>query len=84
MVGSDSRMRVSSVMTICPSFSSVGTLKSTRTSTRFPETSRSLTESFKGWGPFLLAEDFEHLDAAVAVAPLVVVPADDFEELVAE
>src|SRR5438445_9347998 len=45
MVGRVSRIRVSSVILILPPRSSVGTLKSTRTSTRFPRTSRSRTES---------------------------------------
>src|SRR5438045_1066499 len=38
-------MRVSSVMSILPSCSSIDTLKSTRTSTRLPRTSRSRSES---------------------------------------
>src|ERR1041385_3690670 len=41
MVGRLSRIRVSSVIAISPCRSSVGTLKSTRTSTRCPLTSRS-------------------------------------------
>src|SRR5437867_12780488 len=45
MVGRLSRIRVSSVIRILPPRPSVGTLKSTRTSTRFPRTSRSRTES---------------------------------------
>src|SRR5438128_8457660 len=46
MVGRLSRMRVSSVMRIFPPRISVGTLKSTRTRTRFPRTSRSRSISF--------------------------------------
>src|SRR3954469_21933541 len=46
MVGRLSRIRVSSVTRTLPPRTSVGTLKSTRTSTRFPRTSRSRTESF--------------------------------------
>src|SRR5882762_7679524 len=45
MVGRLSRIRVSSVTRFLPPGTSVGTLKSTRTSTRFPRTSRSRTES---------------------------------------
>src|ERR1041385_5521800 len=45
MVGKFSRIRVSSVITIFPSRSSVGTLKSTRTSTRCPRTSRSRSDN---------------------------------------
>src|SRR5205823_9881351 len=46
IVGSDARIRVSSVSTILPSRASTGTLKSTRTRTRFPRTSRSCRVSF--------------------------------------
>src|SRR4051794_12741875 len=46
MVGNASRTRVSSVIWIFPSFSSIGTLKSTRTRTRLSRTSSSRTESF--------------------------------------
>src|SRR5262245_33271519 len=45
-VGKVSLIRVTSVMTICPAFSSKGTLKSTRTNTRLPRTFKSLTVSF--------------------------------------
>src|SRR5215831_532744 len=46
MVGRLSRIRVSSVTRTLPPRTSVGTLKSTRTSTRFPRTSRSRRVSF--------------------------------------
>src|SRR6266480_8085328 len=46
MVGKLARMRVSSVIRISPPRTSIGTLKSTRTSTRFPRTSKSRTASF--------------------------------------
>src|SRR5262245_1366865 len=46
MVGRLSRIRVSSVTRTLPLRTSVGTLKSTRTSTRFPRTSRSCRLSF--------------------------------------
>src|SRR5215475_1003461 len=46
MVGRLSRIRVSSVTRTLPLRTSVGTLKSTRTSTRFPRTSRSWRVSF--------------------------------------
>src|SRR5205814_5548992 len=66
-----------------PSFK--GTLKSTRTRTRLPWTSRSRTES-------LLIADLQHLRDhelgqlrhAAGVAPLVVVPADELEEVLVE
>ena len=51
MVGKLSRIRVSSVTRTLPPRTSVGTLKSTRTSTRFPRTSRSRTVKAL---PFLL------------------------------
>src|SRR6476646_10602990 len=94
MVGRLSRIRVSSVIAIFPSRSSVGTLKSTRTRTRRPRTSRSRRESFviplMDEGRFqscfsptflrLFPEQLQHLDATIAVTPLVVVPTDDFHE----
>src|SRR5439155_8165972 len=46
MVGRLSRIRVSSVMRTFPPRISVGTLKSTRTRTCLPRTSRSRTDSF--------------------------------------
>src|SRR5919106_2267929 len=54
MVGRLSRIRVSSVTRTLPPRTSVGTLKSTRTSTRFPRTSRSRTVSFAIITPTLL------------------------------
>src|SRR5439155_18083852 len=126
-------MRVSSVISTSPLRSSAGTLKSTRTSTRFPRASRSRMESLlmldchlewseaesrdpaaksrgkpTGWkarprrlcrlryglGPFdraqgktfarndgdSFANQLQHSDTTIAVAPLVVVPTDDFYE----
>src|SRR6478609_4689826 len=89
MVGRLSRIRVSSVTRILPPRTSVGTLKSTRTSTRFPRTSRSRTETFaiiyscsaREWP--LFSQHFHQLDAAIAVAPLVVIPADHLHETIA-
>src|SRR5256885_4637569 len=68
-------MRVSSV--ICPASSS-GTLKSTRTSARFPRTcvsSRSLTVFLRIVRLESLAHKAQHIDATRSVAPFVVVPA---------
>src|SRR3954466_7227169 len=75
-------MRVSSAT--CPSFS--GTLKSTRTRTRLPFRSRSRTLSFA------MAPPLEHLRRhhlrqfrhAAGIAPLVVVPADELEEVLVQ
>src|SRR5262249_24711010 len=89
MVGRLSRMRVSSVTRTLPPRTSVGTLKSTRTSTRFPRTSRSRTESFDIIQSCscsclrLLGQHFHQFHAAIAVAPLIIVPADHFYEAVA-
>src|ERR1043165_4389149 len=55
MVGRLSRMRVSSVIAIFPSRSSVGTLKSTRTRTRRPRTSRSRRASLFMLTSFVIA-----------------------------
>src|SRR6266478_179856 len=105
MVGKLFRMRVSSVIPIFPACSSIGTLKSTRTSTRLPRTSRSRRASFmfaggmEYWsdgvvsqnsftpllhGRILFPQHLQQFHAAIAVAPLVVVPAHDFHETVAE
>src|SRR6266480_2249539 len=46
MVSKLARMRVSSVIRISPPRTSIGTLKSTRTNTRFPRTSKSRSVSF--------------------------------------
>ena len=73
-VGSAARIRASSVMFRS---SSRGTLKSTRTRTRLPSTSRS---SSVRTHEHLLGE----LDAAVRVAPLVVVPGDDLDQVALE
>src|SRR6516165_4972128 len=95
MVGRLSRIRVSSVTRILPLRTSVGTLKSTRTSTRFPRTSKSRRVSFaisnrapaRALAPAeqdrLFGQHFHQLHAAIAVAPFVIVPADHFDETVA-
>src|SRR6185436_14807370 len=78
-------MRVSSSMTPFAS----GTLKSTRTKTRLPLRSRSVIESFiarlKPRVPAPLEalrhELAQQIDAAVRVAPLVVVPREDLDEV---
>src|ERR1044071_8474299 len=90
MVGRLSRIRVSSVTRTLPPRTSVGTLKSTRTSTRFPRTSRSRTESFaiicssscSCWRS--VSQHFHQLHATIAVAPLIVIPADHFYETIAD
>src|SRR5207249_7175943 len=73
-------MRESSVT--LPSWS--GTLKSTRTKTRFPVTSASRTVSLsigrrsgRGAGGQLRGDELQQVGAAAGVAPLVVVPGDD-------
>ena len=73
-VGSAAWMRASSVMLRS---SSSGTLKSTRTRTRLPSTSRS---SSVRTHQHLLGE----VHAAVGVAPLVVVPGDDLDQVALE
>src|SRR4051795_1609505 len=73
-VGSDALMRASSVILRS---SSRGTLKSTRTRTRLPSTSRS---SSVRTHEHLLGE----LHTPVGVAPLVVVPRDDLDEVALE
>src|SRR4029077_12762430 len=88
MVGRLSRIRVSSATRILPPRTSVGTLKSTRTSTRFPRTSRSRTETLAIFYSCscsrLLSQHFHHFDAAIAVAPFVIVPADHFYEAISD
>src|SRR4051812_24623689 len=84
-VGSDARSRVSSP--IFPSFT--GTLKSTRMKTRLPLRSTSLIESFGmgsagSKGPGLQALFHQHaqqIDAATRIAPLVVVPGENLDEI---
>src|SRR5262249_44032453 len=89
MVGRLSRIRVSSVTRTLPPRTSVGTLKSTRTSTRFPRTSRSRTESFAIIYSYCcsssrsVSQHFHQLHAPIAVAPLIIVPADHFYETIA-
>src|SRR5439155_9714908 len=76
---------------------SVGTLKSTRTNTRFPRTSRSRRESFaiaqlktimsrsmSTIRSHLFCQHLHQFHAAIAVAPLVVVPTDYFHETVSK
>src|SRR5882724_4700972 len=125
MVGRLARMRVSSVMrTFLPRIS-VGTLKSTRTRTRLPRTSRSRRVSFGILLLFLLvivivlgemccfvfpqhvsplrklakqsnghlhnsitkplfSQHLQQFDAAIAVAPFIVIPTDDLHKAVAK
>src|SRR2546423_3893210 len=88
MVGSDERIRVSSPM--MPPLS--GTLKSTRMKTRWPWRSRSLMDSFmvarlvRSAAAARRSESLRHelpqqIDAAVRIAPLVVVPREDLHEV---
>src|SRR6266436_8032002 len=105
MVGKLFRMRVSSVIPIFSACSSIGTLKSPRTSTRLPRTSRSRRASFmfaggmEYWsdgvvsqnsftpllhGRILFPQHLQQFHAAIAVAPLVVVPTNDFYEAITE
>src|ERR1700747_1896812 len=79
IVGRLSRIRVSSVIRIFPSISSVGTLKSTRTSTRRPFTSRSRTDSFAILSA-PLQDVFQQINTAIRITPFVIVPTDQFEE----
>src|SRR5437764_7977718 len=93
MVGSDARMRLSSV--ICRS-ASTGALKSTRTSTRFPAASISRTVflfiqfvpttcyiqvlqevSLKAF----FREEMDEIGNAARVAPLVVIPGDNLDHV---
>src|ERR1700759_2807917 len=79
IVGRLSRIRVSSVIRIFSPISSVGTLKSTRTRTRRPFTSRSRTDSFAIL--FVWLQDvLQQIDTSIRIAPFVIVPADQFEE----
>src|SRR5262245_20378528 len=63
-------------------------VKSTRTSPRFPPTSRSRTESFAiiysySWScSRSVSQHFHQLHAAIAVAPFIIVPADHFYEAI--
>src|SRR5207245_10395523 len=92
-----SRIRVSSVTRILRPRVSVGTLKSTRTNTRFPRTSRSRSESFaiSQLKPItirsrsmrqepLLRQHFHQFHTSIAVAPFVVLPTDYFHKSIAE
>src|SRR5690242_13903387 len=83
-VGSAARMRRSFVM--LPVASS-GTLKSTRTSTFLPRKSRKSSSVFLAMShpktPLALANHVaQQIDAAVGVAPFVVVPANELEEAI--
>src|SRR5262249_24156380 len=77
--GSDARSRLS--FSTLPSLT--GTLKSTRMTTRLPGSPRSSMKSLVMadlLGAVPLRHVAEQIDAAVRVAPLVVVPGDDLEE----
>src|SRR5688500_2451704 len=68
---------------------SCGTLKSTRISTRLPRSGRSRSVLKAIGGPRqssaeLLRDPLRQLDDAVRVAPLVVVPRDELEEVLVE
>ena len=76
IVGSEARMRVSSP--IAPFL--IGTLKSTRMKTRLPARSRSLMTVAQALQP-LLDQVAQQVDAAARVAPLVVVPRQDLDEV---
>src|SRR3954454_19949244 len=84
MVGSDERIRVSSAT----SPPSSGTFRSARSSTRFPSTSASLTlalpnerdPSASGTYRGRLQHLLRQVDAAVGVAPLVVIPGEELHE----
>src|ERR1700738_2637316 len=79
IVGRLSRIRVSSVIRMFPSISSVGTLKSTRTRTRRPFTSRSRTNSFAILS-VCLQDVLQQIDTSIRITPLVIVPTDQFKE----
>src|SRR5256885_2298232 len=81
MVGSAARMRASSFT--APVFLSTGTLKSTRTKTRLPATSRSSTERTMRPASELRCDEERHVHHAIGEAPLVVVPGEDLGELAA-
>src|SRR4029077_8221832 len=107
MVGKLSWTRVASTIWKSPLRSSIGTLKSTRTSTPLPRASRSRTDNlgmirllvrtirdvsfdqeisvtFRKHVRRLSAKHFHHLNAAIAISPLIVIPANDFNEIIAE
>src|SRR4029079_3275032 len=76
IVGSAASLRIASA-TRPPSR---GTLKSTRSSTRSPATGASRTLAFEKLTEPARSEDLGgEVDAAVGVAPLVVVPGDDLD-----
>src|SRR5438067_10656749 len=83
-VASEARRRVSSPT--APPFS--GTLKSTRTSTRFPATTRSRTLRFRiatsGLPQTARAEERDQVGDPAAVAPLVVVPGHHLDHVTAD
>src|SRR5205814_10474962 len=84
IVGRLARIRVSSATTP----SSSGTFRSARSRTRLPSRSASLTLAFANEGGGLVSGTdrrrlkhlLRQLDAAVRVAPLVVVPGEDLDE----
>src|SRR3954470_17305164 len=79
MLGSAARMRASSFT--APVFLSRGTLKSTRTKTRLPATSRSSTERTIQPASELRFDEKRHVHHAVREAPLVVVPGEYLGEV---
>src|SRR5205823_10819760 len=80
MVGSAAWTRASSFT--LPVFLSSGTLKSTRTNSRFcPMSSCSMDRIIPALASALAADEQGDVDHAVGEAPLVVVPAEDLHEL---
>src|ERR1700727_2251117 len=75
ITGSEARMRPSSVIAPLPDLSS-GTLRSDRTRTRCPATSRSSMDRMRR-GLGLGRDERGQVEKPVGVAPLVVVPAED-------
>src|SRR5688572_15691169 len=81
MVGSDARMRASSMI----SPPSIGTLKSTRTRTRLSRASSSWMERLRFTYELLralLRDEGGKVRDAAGVAPLVVVPGSDLDHVV--
>src|SRR5512137_1264463 len=77
IVGSEALIRLSS--RIAP-LSSRGTLKSTRRKTRLPLTSRSVTKFMSA----SLGDVLGQVDKPAGIAPLVVVPGDDLDQVAVE
>src|ERR1700754_782382 len=80
MVGRAATMRAGLV--ISPVALSCGTLKSTRMTTRRPFNGTSVMDFFirNSRGEFL-GDLLQKIDAPAAIAPFVVVPADQFKEI---